>query len=157
MYMQEQVQERLAAFHPSQAAVVGPATSAHSFLGLNLGQIPSPNQVILSCFILVFPLCLPGRCPCLILADPALFPLCANSRRLRWDPLAIPGADHPLAGSVTPALASPDIPSLDIHLLTPHLLRWSCPNPSRQGRVISASQLHKSCVWGLKRFGASPP
>lgn len=46
--MQEQVQERLAAFHSGQAAVVGPATSAYSFLGLNLGQIPSPDQVILS-------------------------------------------------------------------------------------------------------------
>lgn len=74
---------------------MGPGASPHSFLDLHLGQILCPGEGILSCFILVFLLCLPRRhpFPCHP-ADPVLFPPGANSCHLHWDPLA------PLAGTV---------------------------------------------------------
>ena len=68
---------------PGQAAVSGPANSAHSPRGLNLGRVPSPSWSGHS-ELVHFGLSshLPGRCACLSSWHWALFPLGASSHHL---------------------------------------------------------------------------
>lgn len=70
---------------PGQAAVTGPANSAHRPRGLNLGRVPSPSRSG-HCELVHFDLSSPfprEMCLSVILAYWMLFPLGANSRHLQ--------------------------------------------------------------------------